>query len=698
MISLRLPAVLICLFAFLTGHAAGVINVGNYVWSDADYDGVQDPGEVGVAGVTVQLWNSAKNDLIDSTTTNSNGNYTLEAPGPGDYRVRFLLPGTALGFSPMDETTDTTDSDVNPSGTDFGFTDVYTFGPNLISIVSIDCGLLPDPMGSNNVGDRVFNANTSGTQTGAYGIGGVTVQLRNSSGTVLQTTITDTYGYYSFLANPGSYRLHFVFPSGRLPTPLKDAGGDDANDSDIDDNGDTALFTVTSTAVKIHNLDAGFVYSATVGNLVWSDVDEDGIKDTSEPGIPGTTVQIWNDSLNKLLGTDTTDANGIYSLEVLPGASYRVRVIPRYAGDRLTVKNAGSDDLKDSDFNPSGSYAGFTDVLPIASNVISITSIDAGIVEDPMKDHNIGDRAFRASAGGLQETGNVSGVQVELYNTSGLVATTTTATNGFYSFKAAPGTYRLHFTAPGGMIPSPHPNQGFDNDIDSDINADGYTSWFTLAAGAVRRDLDAGFVYLIAMGNLVWHDVDGDGIKDASEEGVPNVELELWDEDKTSMLASTVSNSNGNYTLQAPGPGNYRIWALRPMGTDEFSPKDAGTDDLVDSDVNPSGDDFGFTAPITVASNVVSITSIDVGMTFTGNATARTITPFRITGLRRDAANWLIDYQAPVFGTYVIEAATDLKNWEEVGSSFPTISSTGTRSVALTPSVPKKCFRMRRTR
>ena len=99
-----------------------------------------------------------------------------------------------------------------------------------------------------------------------------------------------------------------------------------------------------------------------------------------------------------------------------------------------------------------------------------------------------------------------------------------------------------------------------------------------------------------------------------------------------------------------------------------------------------------------IASNVIAISSYDIGMTFTGNAATRTVTPFRITALRRDSTNWLIDYQAPAFGTYVVENATDLESWSAASSTFPTISSTGTRSVALTPSVRAKYFRLRRIR
>jgi SdrD B-like domain len=118
------------------------INVGNFVWHDENADGDQDGSEPGVAGVTVELWDGAKTTLLGTATTNANGNYALHAPGPGQYRVRVLPPPGAL-FSPKNAAADDlVDSDVNTVGVNAGFTDVYTFAPNLISITSIDAGLI----------------------------------------------------------------------------------------------------------------------------------------------------------------------------------------------------------------------------------------------------------------------------------------------------------------------------------------------------------------------------------------------------------------------------------------------------------------------------------------------------------------------------------------------------------------------------
>jgi len=128
------------------------MEIGNYVWLDLDGDGVQDPGELPLAGVTVQLLNAA-GQVIATTTTDEFGNYYFDSTdgvSPNkDYTIKFDVLTTTtqlpLGFAPEDlvetlpdvsVTTDTTDSDINgtvinihtgPAGTndhsfDAGFT------------------------------------------------------------------------------------------------------------------------------------------------------------------------------------------------------------------------------------------------------------------------------------------------------------------------------------------------------------------------------------------------------------------------------------------------------------------------------------------------------------------------------------------------------------------------------------------------
>ena len=123
------------------------INIGNLVWVDLDQDGIQDAGEPGLGGVTVQLWNAARTQLINQTVTNPNGSYTVIAPLPGDYRIRVLLP-TGASFAPKDAgADDQKDSDINRQIllTTYGFSDSFTLASNVISTTIYDAGLINVP-------------------------------------------------------------------------------------------------------------------------------------------------------------------------------------------------------------------------------------------------------------------------------------------------------------------------------------------------------------------------------------------------------------------------------------------------------------------------------------------------------------------------------------------------------------------------
>ncbi|MEM9992388.1 MAG: SdrD B-like domain-containing protein, partial [Bacteroidota bacterium] len=66
------------------------IQVGNYVWADTDGDGIQDPSESGLAGVTVELWADTDGDgtadtKVAETTTDANGQYLFSEAGTNVY-------------------------------------------------------------------------------------------------------------------------------------------------------------------------------------------------------------------------------------------------------------------------------------------------------------------------------------------------------------------------------------------------------------------------------------------------------------------------------------------------------------------------------------------------------------------------------------------------------------------------------------
>jgi SdrD B-like domain len=93
-----------------------------------------------------------------------------------------------------------------------------------------------------------------------------------------------------------------------------------------------------------------------IGNRVWVDVDNDGLQDANEVGLPNITLDLYRAGL--LVTSTTTDANGNYKFtNLLPNTAYEIRVVltqTNINGRPLGNANAGANDFIDSDMTGSG--------------------------------------------------------------------------------------------------------------------------------------------------------------------------------------------------------------------------------------------------------------------------------------------------------------------------------------------------------
>ena len=90
----------------ITATPGGAANIGNFVWHDTDGDGIQDPTEAGLEGVTVNLYLAADNSLLATMETDVNGAYSF--PGlelTNQYYLEVIAP-SGYGFSPPNQTVD----------------------------------------------------------------------------------------------------------------------------------------------------------------------------------------------------------------------------------------------------------------------------------------------------------------------------------------------------------------------------------------------------------------------------------------------------------------------------------------------------------------------------------------------------------------------------------------------------------------
>jgi hypothetical protein len=152
------------------------------------------------------------------------------------------------------------------------------------------------------------------------------------------------------------------------------------------------------------------------------------------------------------------------------------------------------------------------------------------------------------------ETG-INGVTVQLLDDGGTaIASAVTVSDGNYKFDGLPaGTYMVNIvtsTLPSGLSAS--------YDLDGVSSANKAT--FTLAAGADRTDVDFGYkaVSTFSIGDRVWKDIDGDGVQDSGETGISGVTIQLLNSSGT-VIATTTTNSSGNYTFSGLSSGTYKV-------------------------------------------------------------------------------------------------------------------------------------------
>jgi uncharacterized repeat protein (TIGR01451 family) len=138
------------------------------------------------------------------------------------------------------------------------------------------------------------------------------------------------------------------------------------------------------TTVKVEDDDPSDLFviaaAAAVGDTVWLDENGDGVEDPDEPGVPNADVMLYQcldlvtdpdcDTLNVLIGTTTTDADGHYEFVGLE------------VGDYLVVIDTGT---VDGDLTTAGSF-----LVPLGSNeefldadfgveeVLPVTGLDTG--------------------------------------------------------------------------------------------------------------------------------------------------------------------------------------------------------------------------------------------------------------------------------------------------------------------------------
>ena len=460
----------------------GTGSIGDTVWFDADGNGIQDPGEDGIPGVTVSLVGDFDADGITetiTTVTDENGLYLFEYLPAGDYTV--TVDDTTLPAG-MDQTYDA-DGLGTPHSSDL------TLGPGEDNLDQ-DFGY----RGSGSIGDTVwFDANADGVQDpGEDGIPNVTVTLEGDVDgdgiDEILTTTTDANGLYLF----------DYLPAGDFTITVDDttlpAGLDQTYDADGLGTAHTSDYTL---AAGEDNLDQDFGYrgSGSIGDTVWFDYDADGVQDPGEDGIPNVTVtlegDVDGDGIDEIL-TTTTDANGLYLFDFLPAGDFTITVDDTTLPDGLaqTYDYDGLGTAHTSDYTLAAGEHNREQDFGYATPALSVDKTIADILRDGISIGNItgpvepGDVIVYQFV--IENVGPVPAYSVGFDDTlpAGIVIETDAPRNS--------GTYTVTAPTASGSLSLTDEAATFTAPIDVTVNAgETLTATFTArVTSAVTQDVD----------------------------------------------------------------------------------------------------------------------------------------------------------------------------------------------------------------
>jgi LPXTG-motif cell wall-anchored protein len=383
------------------------LQIGNYVWYDLNNNGIQDPDELPVVGVTVRLYNASTGALVGTAVTNSRGEYYF------------------------------TSSTIEPAGG----------------------GTTPDEFGGGLVADTPYRIVMDLAADCAAGapLDGFSLTLTDAT-TSAETTDRDD----------------------RIDNDATSMGANSCLYNEA-----TVIVAPMSLGTVDHTYDIGFYRpSVIIGDLVWFDLNKNGVQDPGEPGVANVVLTITTaaggevtDIFGRKVTSVTTSASGRYLIPFLPAGAYKITIT--LPGDyetttgtsevQMSLVLALGADVRTLDFGiySETEAANFPAVPPSGNAPPGEGPVGESVTTEQTIKVSIGDYVWwDTNADGRQDETDIplEGVVLRIYTVDGgpvvdvfgnPVVFTTTNAQGWYTFdNLPPGQYRVEIEAPEGFVPT----------------------------------------------------------------------------------------------------------------------------------------------------------------------------------------------------------------------------------------------------
>ena len=536
------------------------------VYFDKNDSSSYTAGEEGFNGVTVNLVNEA-GAVAATTTTDADGNYSFTGLNAGTYTVKVVKDGELANLTQTED----------PDGTKDNASGAITLNTDNPVRENVNFGYVKKHAISGNI---YLDENRDKTKNGDdLNLSGVTVTLVDGSGNVVATTTTDASGNYNFLGlADGTYTV-------KVDTTGKLAGLEQTEDPSGAKNSQSTPITFTRNDPDVTNVNFGYVPDYSIAGNVYRDSNRSESKDATETVFQGVTVNLVDASGN-VVATTTTDADGNYSFSKLPAGDYTVKV----------VKDGAIKDMDQTE-DPDGTKDNASGKISIGADNPTQTGVNFGYnPNNTIKGSVYRDDNRSSSRDGSEE--GYQGQTVQLLDQDGnVVATTTTAADGSYSFEHLPdGTYSVKVVKDGALTDT-------EQTEDPDGTKDNASEPITLdPTQSVKEGVNFGYVPDYSLSGTIYRDGNRSASHDSTENPYAGVTVNLLDS-AGNVVATTTTDANGGYSFSKLPAGDYRV-KVDTTGTlkgldqtedpDGVADSTSGTISLNNTNRTQSGVNFGY--------------------------------------------------------------------------------------------------------
>ena len=551
-------------------------SISGTIYRDDNRSNSLNGGEAGYPEQTVQLLDK-DGQVIKTTKTDANGNYSFDNLPDGTYSVKVVKDGA---LTDLEQTED-------PDGAKDSASEPITLDEDNPTKKNVNFGYVPDYF----IKGTIYR---DGNRSGALDAGeklyeGVTVNLVGADGTVVATTTTDADGTYSFDKLPAGTYTVTVAQDGPI------AGLEQTGDPDATKDNSSEPITLNNDNPSTTDVNFGYIADNSLSGTVYRDDSRNGDQDGTEPGYSGVTVQLLDASGN-VVTTTTTDANGTYSFSKLPDGTYSVKV----------VKDGELADTEQTE-DPDATKDNASEPVTLGEDNPTKDHIDFGYVPDYSIHGLVYRDGDRDEKHGATEKGYANQT-VELRDKDGkVVATTTTDENGAYSFSKLPaGDYTVKVVKDGALT-------DLDQTEDPDSTKDSASGVISLGNDhRTETDVNFGYIANNSINGTIYRDGDRDGKKGDTEGRYSGVTVQLLDA-SGNVVATTTTDKDGKYSFEHLPDGTYSVKVVKDgvlADTDQTGDPDNKLDNASEpitlDEKNPTkGDvDFGYVPNNTIKGTV----------------------------------------------------------------------------------------------